>query len=155
MIMFETWAGHRFLSEKVTPSRKRAGRPFKKSPPAAVSEEVRRVQKRVACQFLGILVRSLANSEGGLDRSVLCQFGAQGLALTSRPLESALPGALDLLRSLWGSPKRSVNLIWSMEGPQHSLSYKTFAERSLLWDLGCAHSIVRAYGFPRVTMGTS
>ena len=56
LILFEQWAGHRLLSEKVTRPHVRANRPILiPSVPASEGIEIRH-----GCQFLSSLVRALA-----------------------------------------------------------------------------------------------
>ena len=56
LILFEHWAGHRLLSEKVTRPHVRAGRPIL-LPSVPVSEGI---EIRHGCQFLSSLIRALA-----------------------------------------------------------------------------------------------
>ena len=67
LILFEQWAGHRLLSEKVT-----ANRPVL-IPSVPVSEGT---EIRHGCQFLSCLVRALAKLPGGIGGFLPC-----GLAL--------------------------------------------------------------------------
>ena len=53
LILFEQWAGHRLLGEKVTRPHTRAGRPIS-LPSVPVSEGI---EKRHGCQFLSSLIR--------------------------------------------------------------------------------------------------
>ena len=96
LILFEQWAGHRLLSEKVTRPHVRAGRPISVSS-VPVSEGI---EIRHGCQFLSSLVRALGKLPGGLVRFLPCQVGSHfsrlrhlgwnqcSHGLTSRPLES-------------------------------------------------------------------
>ena len=63
LILFEQWAGHRLLGEKVTRHHVRAGRPISVSS-VPVSEGI---EIRHGCQFISSLVRAL----GKLPISVL------------------------------------------------------------------------------------
>ena len=64
LILFEQWAGHRLLSEKVTRPHVRAGRPIS-LPSVPVSEGI---EIRHGCQFLSSLLRALGKLPGGLGR---------------------------------------------------------------------------------------
>ena len=72
LILFEQWAGHRLLSEKVTRPHVRAGRPILVSS-VPVSEGI---EIRHGCQFLSSLVRALGKLPGGLGRFLPCQVGS-------------------------------------------------------------------------------
>ena len=96
LILFEQWAGHRLLSEKVTGPHVRAGRPIL-FPSVPVSEGI---EIRHGCQFLSSLIRALAKLPGGLGRFMPCNLGTHLSGLRhvgwnhcshgfySRPLES-------------------------------------------------------------------
>ena len=71
-ILFEQWAGHRLLCEKVTRPHVRAGRSVL-LPSVPVSEEI---EIRHGCQFLSSLVRALAKLPGGLGRFLPCGLGS-------------------------------------------------------------------------------
>ena len=60
MILFEQWAGHRLLSEKVTRPHVRANRPIL-LPSVPVSEGI---EIRHGCQYVSSLVRALAKLPG-------------------------------------------------------------------------------------------
>ena len=62
LILFEQWAGHWLLSEKVTRPHVRANRPIL-IPSVPVSEGI---EIRHGCQFLSSLVRALAKLPGGI-----------------------------------------------------------------------------------------
>ena len=62
LTLFEQWAGHRLLSEKVTRPHIRAGRPIL-FPSVPVSEGI---EIRHGCQFLSSLLRALAMVPGVL-----------------------------------------------------------------------------------------
>ena len=72
LILFEQWAGHRLLSEKVTRPHVRANRLIL-VPSVPVSEGI---EIRHGCQFLGSLVRALAKLPGGLGRFLPCRLGS-------------------------------------------------------------------------------
>ena len=96
LILFEQWAGHRLLSEKVTWPHVRANRPIL-IPSVSVSQGI---EIRHGCQFLSSLVRALAKLPGGLGRFLPCSLGSHlsrlrhvgwnqcSHGLNSRPLES-------------------------------------------------------------------
>ena len=94
LILFEQWAGHRLLGEKVTRPHVRAGRPILvSSVPVSEGMEIRH-----GCQFISSLVRALGKLPGGLGRFLPCQVGTHlsrlrhlgwnqcSHGLTSRPL---------------------------------------------------------------------
>ena len=62
LILFEQWAGHRLLCERVTWPHVRANRPIL-IPSVPVSEGI---EIRHGCQFLSSVVRVLAKLPGGL-----------------------------------------------------------------------------------------
>ena len=64
LILFEQWAGHRLLSEKVTRPHVRANRPIL-IPSMPVSEGI---EIRHGCQFMSSLARALAKLPGSLGR---------------------------------------------------------------------------------------
>ena len=96
LILFEQWAGHRLLSEKVTRSHVWADRPIL-MPSVPVSEGI---EIRHGCQFISSLVRALTKLPGGLGGFLPCGLGSHmsrlrhlgwnqcSHGLTSRPLES-------------------------------------------------------------------
>ena len=71
LILFEQWAGHRLLSEKVTRPHVWAGRPIS-LPSVPVSEGI---EIRHGCQFLSSLLRALGKLPGGLGRFLPCRLG--------------------------------------------------------------------------------
>ena len=71
-ILFEEWAGHRLLSEKVTRSHVRANRSML-VPSVPVSEGI---ETRHGCQFVSSLVRALSKLAGGMARFLPCGVGA-------------------------------------------------------------------------------
>ena len=64
LILFEQWAGHRLLSEKVTRPHTRPDRPIL-IPSAPVSEGV---EIRQGCQFVSSLLTTLSKLPGGMGR---------------------------------------------------------------------------------------
>ena len=100
LILFEQWAGHRLLCEKVTRPHVRANRPIL-IPSVPVSEGI---EIRHGCQFLSSLVRALAKLPGGLGRFVPCHLGSHmarlrhigwsqcSHGLSSRPFECGVLG---------------------------------------------------------------
>ena len=72
LILFEQWAGHRLLWEKVTRPHVRAGRPIL-LPSVLVPEGI---EIRHGCQFLSSLVRALAKLPGGLGWFLPCGPGS-------------------------------------------------------------------------------
>ena len=113
LILFEQWAGHRLLSEKVTRPHVRANRPIL-IPSVPVSEGI---EIRHGCQFIRSLVRALAKLPGGLGRFLPCGLGSHvsrlrhlgwnqcSHGLTSTPLESSVSSSC-----MWvlGYPKGSA-----------------------------------------------
>ena len=96
LILFEQWAGHRLLSEKVTRSHVRAHRPIL-IPSVPVTEGI---EIRHGCQYVSSLVRALSKLPGGLGRFLPCNLGSHmsrlrhlgwnqcSHGLSSRPLET-------------------------------------------------------------------
>ena len=72
LILFEQWASHRLLSEKVTRSHVRANRPTSISS-VPVSEGI---EMRQGCQFISSLVRALDKLAGGIGRFSPCRVGS-------------------------------------------------------------------------------
>ena len=79
LILFEQWAGHRLLSEKVTRPRTIASRLIL-IPSVPVSEGI---EIRHGCQFISSLVRALAKLPGGLGRFLPCELGSHMSRLRS------------------------------------------------------------------------
>ena len=116
LILFEQWAGHRLLGEKVTRPHVRAGRPISVSS-VPVSEGI---EIRHGCQFISSLVRALGKLPGGLGRFLPCQVGTHlsrlrhlgwnqcSHGLTSRPLESCHHRCLSAVCGILGYPKGSA-----------------------------------------------
>ena len=116
LILFEQWAGHRLLSEKVTRPHVRAGRSIL-LPSVPVSEGI---EIRHGCQFLSSLVRALAKLPGVLGRFLPCSLGShmsrlrhlgrnqRSHGLTSRPLESCHHQCLRAICGVLGYPKGSA-----------------------------------------------
>ena len=116
LILFEQWAGHRLLGEKVTRPHVRAGRPISVSS-VPVSDGI---AIRHGCQFISSLVRALGKLPGGLGRFLPCQVGTHlsrlrhlgwnqcSHGLTSRPLESCHHLCLSAVCGLLGYPKGSA-----------------------------------------------
>ena len=117
LILFEQWAGHRLLSEKVTRPHIRAHRPIL-IPSVRVSEGI---EIRHGCQFLSSLIRALAKLSGGLGRFLPCSLGSdmsrlrhlgwnqRSHGLSSRPLESCHHQCLKAVCGLLGYPKGSAS----------------------------------------------
>ena len=116
LILFEQWAGHRLLSEKVTRPHVRANRPML-IPSVPVSEGL---EIRHGCQFLSSLVRALAKLPGGLGRFLPCRLGCHmsrlrhlgwnqcSHGLTSRPLESCHHQCLKAVCDVLDYPRGSA-----------------------------------------------
>ena len=116
LILFEQWAGHRLLSEKVVRPHVRAGRPIS-LPSVPVSEGI---EIRHGCQFLSSLLRALGKLLGGLGRFLPCRLGAHlsrlrhvgwnqcSHGLDSRPLESCHHKCLKAVCGVLGYPKGSA-----------------------------------------------
>ena len=117
IILFEQWAGHRLLSERVTRPRVRANRPIL-IPSVPVSEGI---EIRHGCQFINSLVRALAKLPGGVGRFLPCRFGSHmsrlrhlawnqcSHGLKSRPLESCHYQCLKAVCGVLGHPKGSAS----------------------------------------------
>ena len=113
LILFEQWAGHRLLSEKVTRPHVRAGRPISVSS-VPVSEGI---EIRHWCQFISSLVRALGKLPGGLGRFLPCQVGTHlsrlrhlgwnqcSHGLTSRPFDLVIIAALVQFVVFWVIPR--------------------------------------------------
>ena len=84
MILFEQWAGHRLLSEKVTWPHARANRPIL-LPSVPVSEGI---ETWHGCQFVSSLVRALAKLPGGLGRFFALQSWFSHVQVKTSGLES-------------------------------------------------------------------
>ena len=110
LILFEQWAGHRLLGEKVTRPHVRAHRPIL-IPSVPVTEGI---EIRHGCQFLSSLLRTLSKLSGGCSRFLPCSLGSHmsrlrhlgwnqcSHGLSSRPLESCHHhNALKLFVGFW------------------------------------------------------
>ena len=96
LILFERWACHKLLSDKVTSPHVRADRPTL-IPSVPVSEGI---EIRQGCQFISSLMRALSKLPGSIGRFLPCGCGPHmsrfrhlgwtqcSHGLTSRPLES-------------------------------------------------------------------
>ena len=117
LILFEQWAGHRLLSEKVTRPHVRAGRSILlPSVPVSEGKEIRH-----GCQFPSSLVRALAKLPGGLGRFLPCSLGSHmsrlrhlgwnqcSHGLTSRPFESCHHQCLKAVCGILGYPEGSAS----------------------------------------------
>ena len=114
LVIFEQWAAHRLLSEKVTRPHVRANRPIL-IPSVPVTEGI---EIRHGCQFLGSLITALAELPGGLGRFVPCHLGSHmsrlrhlgwiqcSHGLSSKPLESCHHQCLKAVCGVLGYPKR-------------------------------------------------
>ena len=106
LILFEQWAGHRLLSEKVARPHVRAGRPIL-LPSVPVSEGI---EIRHGCQFLSSLVRALSKRKLGSHLSRLRHLGWNQCShgLDSRPLESCHHQCPKALCGVLGYPRGSA-----------------------------------------------
>ena len=117
LILFEQWAGHKLLSEKVTKPHVRANRPVS-FPSVPVSEGI---EIRHGCQFISSLVGALAKLAGGLGRFLPCGIGSHmsrlrhlgwnqcSRGLTSRPLESCHHQCLKAICGVLGYRKGAAS----------------------------------------------
>ena len=117
LILFEQWAGHRLLRERVSRPHVRANRPIL-IPSVPVSEGI---EIRNGCQFLSSLVRALTKLPGGLGRFLPCRVGPHmsrlrhpgwsqcSHGLTSRPLESCHHQCLVAVCGVLVYPKGSAS----------------------------------------------
>ena len=108
LILFEQWAGHRLLSEKVARPHVTANRPIL-VPCACVRGN--------CCQYNSSLVRALAKLPGGMGRFLPCGVGSHmsrlrhlgwnkcSHGLTSRPSESYQHQCLKAVCGVWSYPK--------------------------------------------------
>ena len=142
LILFEQWAGQRFLSEKVTGPHARTHRPML-IPSVPVSEGI---EIRHDCQFVSSLVRALAKLSGGLGRLLPCSLGSHmsrsrhlgwnqcSHGLSSRPSESCHHQCLRAICGVLGYPKGSA--LELLDGTL-KLRYCTdlFAKRFHPWSL--------------------
>ena len=142
LILFEQWAGHRLLSEKVTRPHVRANRPIL-IPSVPVSEGI---EIRQGCQFISSLVRTLAKLSGGHGRFLPCRIGSHlsrlrhpgwnqcSRGLSSRPLESCHHQCLGTVCRVLGYPEGSASEL--LDGSL-KLRYSTtvFTMRFLHWSL--------------------
>ena len=115
-MLFEQWAGHRLLSEKVSRPHIRANRPIF-TPSVPVSEGI---EIRHGCQFVSNLVRALAKLPRGLGRFLPCRLGSHvsrlrhlgwnqcSHGLSSRPLESCHHQCLKAVCGVLGYPEGSA-----------------------------------------------
>ena len=119
LILFERWAGHRLLSEKVTWPHVRANRPISFSS-VPVSEGI---EIRHGCQFVSSLVRALAKLPMG--RFLPCDFGSHmsrlrhlgwnhcSHGLSTRPSESCHHQCLKAIcEGFWAIPKVQLWSFW-------------------------------------------
>ena len=112
LILFEQWAGHCLLSEKVTRPHERAHRPITISCVPVSGGIV----MRQGCRFISSLVRALGELPGGTGRFLPCQVGSRtsrlrhleweqcSHGLTSRPLETCHHQCLSTVCGVFGYP---------------------------------------------------
>ena len=119
LALFEQWAGHWLISEKVTWPHERANRPMSISS-VPVSEGI---EIRHDCQFIRSLVRTLAKLSGGMGRFLPCVVASRmsrsrhlgwsqcSHGLTSRPLQGLVTtSASRLYVGFWEYPTGSALL---------------------------------------------
>ena len=111
--LFESWMGHRLLSERVTRAELRPNHPIL-HPSAPVSKGI---EIRQGCQFISSLFRVLDKLVGGLGQFIPCRIGGHmsrlrhlgwqqcSHGITSRPLESCKHSRLRALCGLFGYPE--------------------------------------------------
>ena len=140
LILYEHWAGERFVLEKAHPRYLRPGRPISVSAvPFGPGVDIWR-----SCRFIGAMMRSLCMLPGGLGRFVPCSIGANHCQLrhlgwercshwlTSRPHESASGPFLDQLLLLFHYPPRSSGALLAGSLPLQYCSAR-FASRTPFW----------------------
>ena len=121
LILFEQWAGHRLLSEKVIRPHVRAGRPIL-LPSVPVSEGI---EIRHGCQFLSSLLRALGKLPGGIGRLLPLQARFSFIQVKACWLESmfswlglqairifAIISALRLFAGCWGILRVQLWSFW-------------------------------------------
>ena len=96
LILFEQWAGHRLLTEKVTRPRTWANRPIL-IPSVPLSEGI---EIRHGCQFISSLVRALAKLLGGIGR-----FLPGGIGSHMSHWNPLIINALRLNALFWSIPR--------------------------------------------------
>ena len=109
-ILFEQWAGHRLLSEKVTRPHVRAHRPIL-IPSVPVTEGL---EIRHGCQFLSSLLRALSKLSGGRVGSLMSRLRHLGWnqcshGITSRSLEACHHQCLKAVCGVLGYPQGSAS----------------------------------------------
>ena len=142
LILFEQWAGHRLLSEKVTKPHVRGNRPIF-IPTVRVSEGI---EIRHGCQFISSLVRALAKLPSGVGGFLPCGVGSHisrlrhlgwnqcSHGLTSRPLESCHHQCLKAVCGVLGYLKGSASEL--LDGTLKLRHFTTiFTMRLLPWSL--------------------
>ena len=138
LILFEQWAGHRLLSEKVTRPHVRAGRPISVSS-VPVSEGI---EIRHGCQFISSLVRALSKLPGGLGRFLPCNLEVNSVRIIGGNI-AAWPYSVGILM-------RFISFLNSLRWPSGAYDFGhfgvSFLERLILFEQWAGHRfLVKSY----------
>ena len=142
LILFEHWAGHTLLSERVIRPHLTANRPIS-FPSVPVSEGI---EIRHGCQFVSSLVRALATLPGGIGGFLPCGVGSHMSrlrhlgwnqcphGLTSGPLETCHHQSLKAVCGVLVYPKR-ISFGASGWHPEAPILYYSFCHAFSPWSL--------------------